>query len=242
MKKYSIIVCLLFICKAGFSQTAANASQKKFEQYSYLEMLFSGSNTYQNGEPITDKIRFSPVINAGHEFHFNLSKSFGLYTGLGVRNIGFIDRPVYFAPGATAGTELKTKKRIYALVIPLAVKLGKLSRQSYLSGGAELNIFMNYKEKIWQDDSKTKKSEWFSDRVDVFHTSVFLQYTLRNSYIKCILYPDNLVKSSNTTFAGNLAIDNYPSSSANVFALALGFRLDKIKYMSRGRTMELHYN
>lgn len=234
---YTVIFLLLVsISVSAQSDTAQDLRQpvqmyKTFEHTSYTEILFSFSQTEQNGNHIDDKLRFSPVFNLGHEFHLNITKFSGIYTGLGIRNIGYIDRPLYFAPGATTGEKLKMKHRIYALVIPVGLKLGNMSKHSYISAGAELNIFLNYKEKVWLNDSKTKRSEWFSDRVELFNPSFFGQLTCKGSFIKFVLYPANFIKQSNTTFAGDFSLPNYPSSSANIFMVSFGANFVEKKVM-----------
>ena len=225
-------ICLLLFLMAGylslFGQTTPPVEPsikkyKTFEHSFYSEILFSFSQTEQDGKGIGDRLRFSPVFNLGHEFHLNFAKFLGIYTGLGIRNIGYIDRPDYIAPGAITSTELRMKHRVYALVMPVGIKLGNMGRHSYLSAGVELNLFLNYKEKVWLNDSKTKKSEWFSDRTDLLNTSFFGQLNYRGNYVKLILYPNNFIKQNNTTLAGDFAVINYPSSSANIFVVSLGF-------------------
>lgn len=225
MKKVYVLLFLTLINVSVFAQSQDSVSIKKyktFEHTPYMEMLFSFSQTEQSGKGVDDKLRFSPVFNFGHEFHLNFSQHLGVYTALGLRNIGYIDRPTYYAPGAVVGTKVKMKHRVYALVIPIGIKIGNIGKHTYLSAGSELNLFLNYKEKMWYNDSKTKRSEWFSDRVDLVHTSFFAQLNCRSSYIKFILYPDNFIRENSTTFAGDFVISDYPSSSANLFVVSLG--------------------
>ena len=52
----------------------------------------------------------------------NLGKSFGIYTGIGVRNIGMINR---------LNDTIKIKQRVYALGIPVGIKLGDMQKRVY---------------------------------------------------------------------------------------------------------------
>ena len=67
----------------------------------------------------------------------NLGKSIGLYTGIGVRNIGMINR---------LNDTIKLKQRLYALVVPVGIKLGDMQKRVYAALGAEFELFFNYKE------------------------------------------------------------------------------------------------
>jgi hypothetical protein len=246
MKRISLMLFFMagYLSLFGQNAPAQDSLIKKyklFEHRGYAEILFSFSQTEQDGKGVNDKLRFSPVFNFGHEFHLNFSEFLGIYTGLGIRNVGYVDRPEYFAPGAVVSTQLRMKHRVYALVLPLGIKIGNIGKHSYFSAGAELNLFFNYKEKAWLNDSKTKKSEWFSDRTELVNTSFFAQLTLRDSYVKLILYPDNFIKEHNTTFAGDFVMPNYPSSSANIFVISVGGYMRDLKYKKKGKVTVLRY-
>ena len=87
----------------------------------------------------------------------------GLYTGIGVRNVGFI----------TDEEGIKTKYRSYMLGAPLALKLGSFKDRFYVYGGGEYEWMFTFKQKTFVDDQKIKYSEWFSNRTPDFIPSVF---------------------------------------------------------------------
>ncbi|HEY3403949.1 MAG TPA: hypothetical protein VGK59_11210 [Ohtaekwangia sp.] len=121
------------------------------------ELIFSASNYDGDGA-----IRFSPVINIQNLVNFDRTESFGFFTGLSVRNIGFI----YDESDA-----VRKKVRTYNLGIPVGIKVGKLDgRFIYL--GYELEIPLNYKEKTFiNEDKEDKFNTWFSERTPgVYHT------------------------------------------------------------------------
>ncbi len=63
-------------------------------------------------------LRFSYVINFGITFNFNFGRHFGLYTGLDVKNIGFIEK--------NSGG-LTVKRRTYNVGAPLGIKIGNIN-------------------------------------------------------------------------------------------------------------------
>ncbi len=96
------------------------------------ELILSWASAKQNGADVTTITRFSPFFNIQTQFHYDAAEKLGFFTGINVRNVGFIfDDPV------TAKTRYKV--RTYTLGIPFAIKLGEVSR-SFLFGGYELGV------------------------------------------------------------------------------------------------------
>lgn len=118
---------------------------------------------------VKSPLRFSGGFNLGEQFHVDLSRSFGMYTGLQLRNVGFISKI----------DTLRLKHRAYALGVPVALKFGKIDSKIFLATGAEAEFMLNYKVKEFIRGKKVfKDSEWFSDKVEMFNPSVFLQINL----------------------------------------------------------------
>ena len=88
------------------------AAQTKPYTTSSGELIFSGSTWDGDGA-----VRFSPVINMQNLINFDKSESFGWFTGLNLRNVGFI----YDESDA-----VRKKVRTYNLGVPVGVKVGKL--------------------------------------------------------------------------------------------------------------------
>ena len=69
------------------------------------------------GQTLDNVVRFTAFFHFQEQFHYNFNKTFGLFTGFGVRNIGFINKiPVENAGFATM------KQRSYSFGVPLALK------------------------------------------------------------------------------------------------------------------------
>jgi hypothetical protein len=168
-----------------------------------------------NNEPA---IRFSSFFHVGEQFHVNLGKLFGLYTGLGVRNIGMIN--------GFGGNNLpiKIKQRVYSLGIPAGIKIGDMQKRLYLSLGAELELFFNYKQKTFVVDRKVEKfNEWFSDRTPLINPSFFVEINFKKfAYIKLRSYPLNFLVDDKQNFTVNNIKTGFRPTDSQLFALSFG--------------------
>ena len=83
-----LAVFSLFITIQSFSQSET----KKSEAYVTTggELIFSFANVEQNGNSESSTMRFSPVFNLQVMVNQDLNKNFGVFTGLSVRNVGYI--------------------------------------------------------------------------------------------------------------------------------------------------------
>ena len=98
--------------------------------------------------------RLTVVLNAAALYHYDLSENFGFYTGAVVTNLGTIIK----------SNNIKYKRRIYTLGIPLAFKLGSLKYANFYAG-LQLDWALQYQEKHKVGDSVISKfGEWWSDR------------------------------------------------------------------------------
>src|SRR5436190_21126534 len=124
------------------------------------ELIFSTS-TYDGGQAI----RFSPVVNLQNTVHFDKSEKMGFFTGLNVRNVGFI----YDESDA-----VRKKVRTYNVGIPLALKFGDMDG-TFFYAGYELEVPLNYKEKTYVNESKEDKfNSWFSQRTPPIYNTVIV--------------------------------------------------------------------
>ena len=102
-------------------------------------------------------VRFAPVFNFQNHFNYDFGGSFGMYTGIAVRNVGYIYE---FNTGA-----FRSKFRTYNLAVPLAVKFGNL-RETFVYGGYEVELPFHYKEVAYRGAQELSRiTGWFSDRV-----------------------------------------------------------------------------
>ncbi|HRP89841.1 MAG TPA: hypothetical protein PKX92_07365 [Edaphocola sp.] len=130
--------------------------------------------------------RFTTFLHFGATAHFNFNKNVGLISGLGVKNIGFIEK--------FNGNDSTVKRRNYALGIPLGLKIGNMHKNYVIIGGG-IDIPFWYKEKGFVKRSKKDKiSEWFSQRSPVIMPNVFVGARLHPGFIvKATYYPTNFL-------------------------------------------------
>jgi len=152
------------------------------------EMIFSFATVSQNGNERETRMRWSPVFNFGVHTHYDLSKSIGLFSGLKVRNIGFIYQDA---------NNKKVIQRTYNLGIPVAIKIGNLDK-FFVYAGYQFELPFHYKYKTWDSSdrsgAKTKFTNFFSDATPtVMHTIIAGVQMYRGLNIKFQWYLNNFI-------------------------------------------------
>ncbi|TAJ11836.1 hypothetical protein DMA11_15365 [Marinilabiliaceae bacterium JC017] len=176
---------------------AINPSKAQMDIYPVTsgELLFQWSDVEQriNGqmEPISGNMRFTSFLNIGQYWHMDFTDNVGLYSGLAIRNVGFINEDGFLKEEEVYD---KIKQRSYTLGLPLAIKLGSFSKHFYIFGGAEYELLFHYKEKYWKDGQKYKTTEWFSKKTKRFVPSLFAGIQLpRGLNLKFKYYLDDFL-------------------------------------------------
>lgn len=187
-----------------------------------LEMLFSFADIQQDGINKSSIIRWAPVMNVQTFFNYDVAKNFGVYTGIGVRNVGFI----YDEDDAT-----KKKYRTYNMGIPFGIKAGNFDK-IFVYAGYELELPFTYKEKTFYNNQKTKLTEWFSDRVPTINHSILVGLQLpRGVNLKFKYYFTGFFNQDFVQIDGTTGdpYKPYENLDVNVFFFSLGFNLFKDK-------------
>lgn len=162
MKKLAIIFVLFLTLQA-----VAQEDVKTYWSGS-AEMIFSWATIDNQGNSSGNIMRWAPVINLQGMLNHDFNNTIGLFTGLAVRNVGFI----YEDPFDINKT--KFKYRTYNIGIPFGFKVGKLDKALFFAG-YEIEIPFVYKEKQFVNDAKDSKDViWFSDRVEIFQQAVMV--------------------------------------------------------------------
>jgi hypothetical protein len=162
--------------------------------------------------------RYSAFFHFGEQFHLNFGKSLGLYSGIGVRNIGMINR---------LNDTIKVKQRVYALGIPVGIKIGDMQKRVYAALGAELELFFNYKQKTFLGSGRGEKvekfNEWFSDRTPLLNPSLFVEFNFKKgTYLKLRYYPMNFLVADKQNFTVNNIKTGFRPETSQLFALSFG--------------------
>lgn len=205
-----IIVLVLSFSNQGFSQDRIYAENSN-------EVIFSFADVSYNGQSMATPARFSMFFHAGNNIHFDFNDYVGVYSGYGLRNIGFI----------TEEAGVKIKRRTYSLGVPLALKLGVLQKKFFVYGGGSYEMFFHYKQKQIIDGNKEKYSEWFSDRTDRFAPSFFAGIQFPKGFnIKFKYYPNDFL---NRDFVGRdfgEDVDYGDYGRTNLFYIGLIFNFN----------------
>ena len=153
-----------------FSQSQSSFTQEFMEQY-------PGANLAANN------VRFTLFLHLGQYIHYDFNDNVGLYTGLGIRNVGMITDETLPQTVSMSGADVpyedyKVIRRQYMLGLPLAFKVGSFDKHIYFFAGGEYEMAFVLKEKYWtgsfdRDGSKTKNIKWFSNQTPTFLPSVF---------------------------------------------------------------------
>jgi hypothetical protein len=168
----------------------------------------------------------------------DFNKFIGLYTGLGIRNIGFITEDLYQNIGflniddthVDWNKNTKIKRRTYSLGIPLAVKLGNLNKDVFFYGGGEYEYTFHYKQKLFIDGNKYKYPEWNSKRVNTWMPSVFagIQFP-RGINLKVKYYMENFLNPGFTGIDFGEDVDYSHFNSTGIWYISISTILNKKK-------------
>jgi len=157
-----------------------------------VQLIFSKGEVLDNESYIPDILRFTCFFHLQYQFHYDAGKHFGLYTGLSIINVGFIN-----SIAVPDGTSATLKQRSYSFGIPLGFKLGNMPRGNYLAVGAEGECMFAYKQKILYNGNKTIENDhlFSNDHVNLFNPSLFAELRFHNgTYIRFKYYLLNFLQ------------------------------------------------
>lgn len=210
--KQALILGFAFFLSVSFS-----SAQKSAAAYPNTYWSSGGEWIFSTGaiDGSNNVIRWSPVINLQNFLNFDQSQNFGTFTGINLRNVGFI---------YDESASVRKKIRTYNLGIPVGVKIGNLDKTFFFLG-YELEMALNYKEKTFVDERKTDKFNiWFSDRVNLFQSSFFAGISLSSgTSIKFKYYPTGFFNQDFTVSEMGQTIRPYENFQANIFYISLNF-------------------
>ncbi len=213
----------IYIALVGLLLTIQCFSQKTNPSKAYVtsggELIFSLANIEQNGSSESSTLRFSPVVNFQVMLNKDVNKNFGVFTGLALRNVGYI------LPNYTDTNNLVYKKkfRSYNLGIPVGFKVGNLDK-TFFYGGYEIEFALSYKEKTYDGGDKIDKiTGWFSNRQEIFQHGFFVG--IQFPYATNLKFKYYLSEFLNRDFANNAGLKPYAGLKSNIFYFSLCFFL-----------------
>jgi hypothetical protein len=210
MKRALTIVSLLTLLASPlFSQTRTYTTTG-------WEIIFSLADIEDNGVSASSTLRFEPFINIETFYNIDFSKNVGLFSGLAIRNVGYI-YDNYTDPDD--GAVYKKKFRSYNIGVPLGLKIGNLDRM-YLYGGYEVELAWLYKERTYEDGDKIDKiTGWFSDRQNLFQHGPMVG--IQFPYGTNIKFKYYLSEFHNQDYVNSIGNKPYGGLKSNIFYFSL---------------------
>lgn len=173
-------------------------------------LMSKSGSTYKMTTP-----RFTSFFNAGVNLNFDFGTHAGAFTGLNIKNIGFIEKQ----------GDLTIKRRDYTFGLPLGLKIGNLHTGNYILIGGGIDFPFNYREKSFvKRGDKKKFNEWFSDRVPAAMGYTFIGAHLKPGVlIKLQYYPGNFLNPAFQETVNQLTILPYKGYNVHLMVLSFGF-------------------
>jgi len=220
-------ILLMLVILTGISLNYLNA-QKVYPVTSGA-LLFQFANVELANSNVTNTPpRFTCFFHWGQYYHFDIADNIGFYTGLAIRNVGFI-----------YDEELpqKTIRRSYTLGVPIALKLGSFKNHLYIFGGGEYEMLFHYKGKRWYSNerkgSKVKDTEWFSNKTELFVPSVFAGIQFPKGFnIKFKYYLGdflNLDYTGSDLGENNVSFSDFTKLEMFYISICWQFRTDRVR-------------
>jgi len=187
-----MLLSLSFLPASAQDSTALRnaAPLKTWYEMSGSELIFSSGNVSSYGQKLKNEGRFSGFFHINSQAHYDYTPSFGLYSGLSLINVGFINR----LPLAN-GDDLRLIQRSYSLGVPLAFKLGNLRKRRYLALGASAEYMFHYRQKAFYNGNKATASDWFPNQVRPFNSAVFAElHSSKGFFIRAKFYLNDFLQ------------------------------------------------
>lgn len=180
-------------------------------------MIFSTALIDHNGDKSLGTLRFSMFLHIGGTYNYNFNNNVAVYTGLDLKNIGFIEKFKAF-------NNLTIKRRVYTLGIPVGLRLGNMKTRDYFFLGGGLDVAFHYKEKSWSSIyRKSKYREWFSDQTQILMPYIFAGVAYKGTTLKIQYYPGNFFNQDFKAYdIGHNVIKPYTGTKVNLLLVSIG--------------------
>lgn len=211
MKK---LLLTTFFLSLGLSLYAQETSTKNWYTVGASETILSWGSVEATGLETGNIVRFSPFINFATQFHKDFSEKSGFYTGLAIRNVGII---------TDLNDSVRVKQRVYTLGIPIAVKFGDMNG-NLAAIGIDNEFAVNYKQKVYVNEEKSKSNIWFSDRTKIYLPSVFVEFKSKmGNYIRFKYYLTDFLETDNQKI--NVPGVDYSPTQSNMMYVSVGYAI-----------------
>ena len=221
--KYMLLSLGLMLALPGFGQSDGYKNPHPMDKWfvmSAYEFVFSMGDVQNMGVELDNPVRFTPVFNPQSQWHLNFADRMGIYTGLGIRNVGIISRFQIVNED-----EITLKQRAYSIGLPVALKFGNMERGNYLAVGVEAECMFHYRKKILQGSYKTSDGDWFSSDVNIFNPSVFADIRFHNgTFFRFRYYLMDFLDETDQSFYLPVSGRNvaYVPTKSTLFCISIG--------------------
>jgi hypothetical protein len=231
-KSLLLILSLLSIQSILFAQI----NKKVYVVFENKALFQMGLLKDSAGNKQNSSMRFAPFANLTLEMHKDLDITFGIYTGIGVKNVGFIYKP-------NDSINSKVKSRAYSLCIPIGFKYGNIIEDKYLYVSAELLIQLGYKEKAFTNDGdiSIRKNLYKSNPINIFNYCATIGYNYKG-YTIGVEYTLGNFYDPNYRFQPDKANAKYTMagpSKSNILTFFFGFRTNLSKHKAAAPEKQL---
>ena len=185
------------------------------------EMLFSFASITDNGASEGSTLRWAPVINLQGRYNYDFGENVGIFTGLGVRNVGYIYDN--YQERTDEGLYYKKKFRTYNIGLPLAIKIGDMDNL-FFYGGYEIEVPFVYKEKTFDGGDKIEKiTGWFSNRTQTFQHGFIAGVQFPYGFnVKFRYY---MSEFHNQNFTESSGVKPYSGLESHIMYFSVGYNL-----------------
>jgi len=213
----------LYSSAQAFNMKAKHRPVKRVYLSSNIDGYLLSSSILQEAPGGDSKLttpRFTGFFHIGFNANFDFNRSVGIYSGLNIKNIGFIEK--------NSLLDSTVIRRVYTFGIPLGLKIGKIDYGNYLILGGGVDFPFNYKEKGFvKRNDKEKFNEWFSDRTPAVMPYVFIGAHLRPGVaFKLQYYPTNFLNTDFAEVNNGIIVRPYQDYTVNLCMVTLGFDIN----------------
>jgi hypothetical protein len=206
--------------KTTFFENKNKHPVHKFYSATGGELIFALGDQQADSLLFENKWRFSLFPHLQQQYHYNFSKAFGFYTGFSLINVGF--RHNIQLPDSSS---FELRQRSLSFGIPAALKIGGMENGNFMAIGCSAELMFRYKYKIYYNGEKDKHADWFSDKVNLFNPSVFIDFRNKTGgYIRFKYYLSNFLSTTSSSYllpATTTGVTFTPSQSP-LFYISIG--------------------
>lgn len=223
--KKSLFVGLCCLCHfAVYAQDSTEQKPARLRQHVYPSIggdgpILTFGDVKYGGEHVSTVPRFTFFFNMGRNYNYDVTKWFGIFSGVNIKNIGIITK-------ASDSLNIKLKRRVYTLGVPFGIKLGDVRGQNFFFFlGGQYDLAFNYKEKQFVDGKKVKKfNEWFSDRTPLLMPSLFAGFRFYPGIgLKVQYYPNDFFNKDYKQTVAGVATYPYRNVDSKMFLVTLTY-------------------